>query len=115
MQTSSVDAKIRINIYSTKIYGVFLFKKTWGLANFYSCRLLDSPLWLEDRLADIAFGSVSASLYCTYTVQVTAMLGDMGDFFANFIFQIVCIINDISPYGGHYITSSKTWCRLPIR
>lgn len=28
-------------------------------------------------------GSVSASLYCTYTVQVTAMLGDMGDFFAN--------------------------------
>ena len=33
-------------------------------------------------------GSVSASLYCTYTVQVTAMLGDMGDFFANFICQI---------------------------
>ena len=28
-------------------------------------------------------GSVSASLYCTYTVQVTAMLGDMGDFSAN--------------------------------
>lgn len=28
-------------------------------------------------------GSVSASLYCTYTVQVTAILGDMGDFFAN--------------------------------
>ena len=52
------------------------------------------PLRLEDRLADIAFGSVSASLYCAYTVQVTAMLGDMGDFFANFICQIVCIIND---------------------
>ena len=45
--------------------------------------LADMPLRLEDRLADIAFGSVSASLYCTYTVQVTAMLGDMGDFFAN--------------------------------
>ena len=30
-------------------------------------------------------GSVSASLYCTYSVQVTAILGDMGDFFANFI------------------------------
>ena len=50
--------------------------------------LADMPLRLEDRLADIAFGSVSASLYCTYTVQVTAMLGDMGDFFANFICQI---------------------------
>ena len=44
---------------------------------------VDTTLHLEDRLADIAFGSVSASLYCTYTVQVTAMLGDMGDFFAN--------------------------------
>ena len=53
-------------------------------------------------------GSLSASLYCTYTVLVTAILGDMGDFFTNFIFQIVCIINDISPYGGYYITSSKT-------
>lgn len=54
-------------------------------------------------------GSLSASLYCAYTVWVTAILGDMGDFFANFTCQIVCIINDISPYGGHYITSSKTW------
>ena len=44
---------------------------------------VDTTLHLEDRLADIAFGSVSASLYCTYTVQVTAILGDMGDFFAN--------------------------------
>ena len=44
---------------------------------------VDTTQCLEDRLADIAFGSVSASLYCTYTVQVTAMLGDMGDFFAN--------------------------------
>ena len=43
--------------------------------------LADMPLRLEDRLVDIAFGSVSASLYCTYTVQVTAMLGDMEFFF----------------------------------
>lgn len=35
---------------------------------------------MEDRLEDIAFGSVSASLYRTYTVRVTAMLGDMEDF-----------------------------------
>ena len=40
-------------------------------------------LRMEDRLVDIAFESESASLYCTYTVQVTAILGDMGDFFAN--------------------------------
>ena len=43
--------------------------------------LVDTPLRLGDRLEDIAFGCVSASLYRTYTVQVTAMLGDMEDFF----------------------------------
>ena len=43
--------------------------------------LVDTPLRLGDRLADIAFRSVSASLYRTYTVRVTAMLGDMEDFF----------------------------------
>ena len=43
--------------------------------------LVDTPLRLEDRLVDTGFGSVSASLYCTYTVRVTAMLGDMEDFF----------------------------------
>ena len=42
---------------------------------------IDTPLRLGDRLVDIAFGSVSASLYSTYTVRVTAMLGDMEDFF----------------------------------
>lgn len=36
---------------------------------------------LEYRLVDIAFGSESASLYCFRNVRVTAMLGDMGDFF----------------------------------
>lgn len=42
---------------------------------------IDTPLRLADRLGDIAFESVSASLYRTYNVQVTAMLGDMEDFF----------------------------------
>lgn len=42
---------------------------------------IDTPLRLGDRLVDIAFGSLSASLYRTYTVRVTAMLGDMEDFF----------------------------------
>ena len=36
---------------------------------------------MADRLVDIAYGSVSTSLYRTYTVQVTAILGDMEDFF----------------------------------
>lgn len=42
---------------------------------------IDTTLRLGDRLVDTAFGSVSASLYRTYTVRVTAMLGDMEDFF----------------------------------
>lgn len=42
---------------------------------------IDTPLRLGDRLVDTAFGSVSASLYRTYTVRVTAMMGDMEDFF----------------------------------
>lgn len=43
--------------------------------------LVDRLLCMEDRLEDIAFGSLSASLYYAYTVRVTAMLGDMEDFF----------------------------------
>ena len=33
-----------------------------------------------DRLEDFAFPSLSTSLYCSYTVRVTAMLADMADF-----------------------------------
>lgn len=36
---------------------------------------------LVDRLADIASRSISASLYCAQNVRVTAILGDMVDFF----------------------------------
>ena len=43
--------------------------------------LVDRLLCMEDRLEDIAFGSLSASLYYAYTVRVTAMLGDIEDFF----------------------------------
>ena len=35
---------------------------------------------LVDRLEDFAFPSLSTSLYCSYTVRVTAMLEDMADF-----------------------------------
>ena len=36
---------------------------------------------LADRLVDIAFESISASLYRASNVQVTAILEDMVDFF----------------------------------
>ena len=36
---------------------------------------------LEDRLEDISFPSLSASLYHAHNVQLTAFLGDMVDFF----------------------------------
>lgn len=48
---------------------------------------IDTPLRLGDRLVDTAFGSLSASLYYTYTVRVTAMLGDMEDFFKYWVLQ----------------------------
>ena len=37
---------------------------------------------LEDRLEDISFPSLSASLYHAHNVQLTAFLVDMVDFFA---------------------------------
>lgn len=37
--------------------------------------------WLVDRLADIALGSLSASLYRARNVRVTTILEDMVDFF----------------------------------
>ena len=51
--------------------------------------LADIPLRLADRLADIAFGSISASLYCAQNVQVTAILGDMVDFFTYRDFTVI--------------------------
>ena len=44
---------------------------------------------LADRLADIALGSISASLYCAQNVQVTAILGDMVDFFTYRDFTLI--------------------------
>lgn len=51
--------------------------------------LADIPLRLADRLADIASGSISASLYCAQNVQVTAILGDMVDFFTYRDFTLI--------------------------
>lgn len=51
--------------------------------------LEDTPLRLADRLADIAFGSISTSLYCAQNVQVTAILGDMVDFFTYRDFTLI--------------------------
>ena len=44
---------------------------------------------LADRLVDIAFESISASLYCAQNVQVTAILGDMVDFFTYRDFTLI--------------------------
>ena len=48
-------------------------------------RLIDKTLRLTDRLVDISFCGLSASLYCAHTVQLTAILEDMEDFFAYFV------------------------------
>ena len=53
--------------------------------NVYKVRRGDAYHRLVDRLEDFAFSSLSTSLYCSYTVRVTAMLGDMVDFFVNHI------------------------------
>lgn len=43
--------------------------------------LKDTALRLVDRLIDIASCRLSVSLYCVHTVQLTAILEDMEDFF----------------------------------
>ena len=60
-------------------------EKLFGLV----AMLADTPLRLADRLADIASGSISASLYCAQNVQVTAILGDMVDFFTYRDFTLI--------------------------
>lgn len=42
-------------------------------------------LRLTDRLVDISFCGLSASLYRAHTVQLTAIMEDMEDFFAYFV------------------------------
>lgn len=44
--------------------------------------LEDILLWLEDRLEDIPFSSLSSSLYCVKSQRVVPILEDMADFFA---------------------------------
>ena len=48
-------------------------------------RLIDKTLRLTDRLVDISFCGLSASLYRAHTVQLTAIMEDMEDFFAYFV------------------------------
>lgn len=48
-------------------------------------RLIDKTLRLTDRLVDISFCGLSASLYRAHTVQLTAIIEDMEDFFAYFV------------------------------
>lgn len=44
--------------------------------------LEDILLWLEDRLEDIQFSSLSSSLYSVKSQRVAPILEDMADFFA---------------------------------
>ena len=44
---------------------------------------------LADRLVDIAFESISASLYRARNVRVTTILGDMVDFFTYRDFTLI--------------------------
>lgn len=48
-------------------------------------RLTDKALRLTDRLVDISFCGLSTSLYRAHTVQFTAIMEDMEDFFAYFV------------------------------
>ena len=48
-------------------------------------KLKDKTLRLTDRLVDISFCGLSASLYRAHTVQLTAIMEDMEDFFAYFV------------------------------
>ena len=48
-------------------------------------KLKDKTLRLTDRLVDILFCGLSASLYRAHTVQLTAIMEDMEDFFAYFV------------------------------
>jgi hypothetical protein len=58
--------------------------KTERLMN-KTLRLTDKTLRLTDRLVDISFCGLSASLYRAHTVQFTAIMEDMEDFFAYFV------------------------------
>lgn len=46
---------------------------------------MDKTLRLIDRLVDISFRDESISLYRAHTVQLTAIMEDMEDFFAYFV------------------------------
>ena len=48
-------------------------------------KLKDKTLRLTDRLVDISFCGLSASLYRAHTLQLTAIMEDMEDFFAYFV------------------------------
>lgn len=61
--------------------------------------LEDILLWLEDRLEDIQFSSLSSSLYSVKSQRVAPILEDMADSFACRV--IVCVV-----------VSASVWCRF---
>ena len=53
-------------------------------------------MYLEDRLGDTPFRSLSSSLYCARCQRVAPILGNMADFFAYRV--IICITTSL-PFG----------------
>ena len=53
-------------------------------------------MWLEDRLEDIPFSSLSSSLYCVHSQSVAPILGDMADFFAC---RVIMYVTVSLPFG----------------
>ena len=52
--------------------------------------------WLEDRLGDIPFSSLSSSLYRVRCHRVAPILEDMADFFA---YRVIMHVTASLPFG----------------
>lgn len=67
--------------------------------------LEDILLWLEDRLEDIPFSSLSSSLYSVKSQRVAPILGDMVDFFTcRAIVCVAALLLLMIDYGGSLTT-----------
>ena len=52
--------------------------------------------WLEDKLEDIPFSSLSSSLYCVHSQSVAPILEDMADFF---VYRVLMHVTASLPSG----------------
>lgn len=70
-------------------------------------RLTDKTLRLTDRLVDISFCGLSASLYCAHTVQLTAIMEDMEDFFTYLVLSEIADRTKAGYIQGSFAERSK--------